>query len=162
MRGKPRGRPFPRGHPQYGHIQKGSKHAHTLAREAGKARALKEAEITAERTMREIGRVGFSDIGQLFDAQGTLRQMKALPASVRASVASVKTLKTNLVSGDGAQETTREVKLWDKMSALNTLAKHFGLVTDKYEVTLSGNLELVAAALDRMKEQNRAKAREKH
>lgn len=126
---------FVKGHPQYGHTKKGTHHARTRARAAGKARALKELEITAERTMRELGRVGFSDVGALFDDAGQLAPLKALPASVRATVASVKTLKTNLVSGDGAQEVTREVKLWDKMSALNTLAKHFGLVTDKQDVT---------------------------
>ena len=152
--------PFQKGHPQYakGGRPKGSKIPKTLAREAGRARALKEEEIDAARTMREIGHVAFSRIGQLFDEQGQLVSPRELPDAVQAVIASVKTLKTNLVSGDGAQEVTREVKLWNKGQALELLAKHFGLVTDKHEIAMSGQLELVAAALDRTKERNRAKS----
>jgi phage terminase small subunit len=86
--------------------------------------------------MLEIGRLAFSNIGALFDEKGSLRELRELPPAVLASVASVKTLKTNVVSGDGQQETTREVKLWDKLRALDLLAKHFGLVTDRHDLRL--------------------------
>ncbi|SRR6266849_318289 len=149
--------PFQKGHPSYarGGRPKGRKADTTLAREAGRAKALKLEEITAERTMRELAHVGFSRIGAVFDAHGNLQPVKTLPDHVQATVASVKTLKTNVVSGDGQQETTREVKLWDKMSALNTLAKHFGLVVEKVEHGLSDEL---LAKLDAIKGRNRGKA----
>ena len=105
--------------------------------------------------MREIGRIAFGDIGQAFTKTGQLKPVRELPNDIRAAVASVKTLKTNVVSGDGQQETTREIKLWDKVSALNTLAKHFGLVTDKVELSVA---EPLLAKLDRIKARNREKA----
>lgn len=128
----------PKGHPPYSGSgrPKGKKNRTTVARDAGKARALKNEDITAERTMREIARLGFSDISRIFNENGTLPPLQTLPADVRATIASVKTLKTNVVSGDGQQEVTREVKLWDKGRSLELLAKHFGLVTERHEVTL--------------------------
>src|SRR6266849_11173689 len=145
----------PKGKYYGGGPKKGQKYAITLVKEAAEARALKLEEITAERTMRELAHVGFSRIGAVFDKNGNLQPVKQLPDHVQATVASVKTLKTNVVSGDGQQETTREVKLWDKMSALNTLAKHFGLVVEKVEHGLSDEL---LAKLDAIKGRNRGKA----
>ncbi len=142
--------PAPKGHPRYGGRHVGSRNVKTLAKEAGKAKALKLAEITAERVMLEIARVGVSDIGQVFDSKGQLQPIKDLPKDVRAAIASVKTLKTNVVSGDGQQEETREVKLWDKLSALTLLAKHFGLVTEKHDVTVHGS-EALQAVVDRIR-----------
>ena len=112
--------------------------------------------IEAEHVIGELVNVGFSRIGRLYDGRGNLQHPQKLPDHVEATIASVKTLKTNVVSGDGHQEETREVKLWDKMSALNTLAKHFGLVTDKHDVTLHATEELLTI-LNRRKEQNRAR-----
>ncbi len=144
----------PKGHPNWGGRPKGAKSLKNRARDAGKTRALKLAEITAERVMLEIARVGVSDIGVLFDESSKLRPVKDLPPDARAAVASIKTLKTNVVSGDGQQEETREVKLWDKLSALNLLAKHFGLVTDKVELSVA---EPLLAKLDQIKAKNRTK-----
>lgn len=123
---------------------KGARSARTVARAAGKARALKQAEITAERTMREIALQAFSRIGVIFDEQGQLRDLQTAPDDVQAIIASAKTLKTNVVSGDGKQETTREVRLWDKLRALDLLAKHFGLVTEKHQVEVGVSEELLA------------------
>jgi hypothetical protein len=101
---------------------------------------------------RELGYVALSDIGEVFDDAGNLVRIKQLPRSVRACIASVKTLKTNVISGDGRQETTREVKLWHKVRALEILAKHFGLLVDRVEVGVS---EELLAKLDAFKVRNR-------
>ncbi len=137
---------------------KGSTDYRTVARRRAKTRVLKQEGITAERTMLEIARCAFSDIGDCFDEAGNLLPIDAMPADVRKAVASVKTLKTNVVSGDGAQETTREIRMWDKVNSLRTLAQHFGLISDKTEVNVTVELQAVSAALNRIKERNRAKA----
>lgn len=134
------------------------KQARTVAKEAGRVQALKDLEIDAHWTMQRIARTAGANLADCLDEAGQLQNLKDLPPEVQITVASLKTLKTNVVSGDGKQETTREIKLWDKMRALELLARHFDLVTDKHEVTVKGQLELVAAALDRMKERNRAKS----
>ena len=50
-------------------------------------------------------------------------------------------LRTNFVSGDGKREWLHEVKVLDKIEALKILAKHFGLLVDRVE--LSGDDELI-------------------
>ena len=145
---------MPRGGKRAGAGRRPGHTAPVKARLAGHARALEAVEATAERTMREIAAVGFSRIGAIFDEHGNLQHPQQLPDHVQATIASVKTLKTNVVSGDGQQETTREVKLWDKMSALNLLAKHFNLVSDKLDVNLSADAQLLSV-LDAFKIRNR-------
>lgn len=93
----------------------------------------KSEELTALRVLEEFRRLGFSDIGELFDDQGRLRPLQELPKAVRAAIASVKVTKKNLAAGDGVMDDVVEVKLWDKTKALNDLAKHFGLLTEKIE-----------------------------
>lgn len=108
---------------------------------AGKAQQLQVAELKAQDVIAELRCLGFSDIGAIFDDAGQLKNVRQLPKGVRAAIASVKVLKTNVTSGDGQQEVTREIKLWDKVRALETLAKHFGLLTEKLEIT--GEVALV-------------------
>jgi hypothetical protein len=64
-----------------------------------------------------------------------------MPTELRRAVASVKVIKRNLVSGDGKTDEIYEVKFWDKVRALESLAKHFGLLIDRVEV--SGSVDLV-------------------
>jgi hypothetical protein len=42
----------------------------------------------------------------------------------------VKATKKNLTAGDGKTEDVVEVRLWDKTRALESLAKHFGLLKE--------------------------------
>jgi phage terminase small subunit len=99
----------------------------------GKARQLAAAELTAAATLEEIRRVGFSDIGALYDDDGRMKPLRELPPAVRATIASVKTTKKNLTVGDGTQEDVVEVRLWDKLRALEMAAKHFALLTDRLD-----------------------------
>lgn len=92
-------------------------------------------ELTAARTLEELRRLAFSDIGDLFDANGRLRPLKDIPPTLRACIASVKTTKKNLTAGDGIQEDVVEVRLWDKIRAIEMAAKHHGLLTEKLDVT---------------------------
>jgi hypothetical protein len=96
--------------------------------------------------------------GEVDHEQRVVRDLRELSPAVLASVASLKTLKTNVVSGDGQQETTREVKLWDKLRELELLAKHFGLVTDRHNVNLHAD-ESLFAKLDQFKARNRNRHR---
>src|SRR5436190_8191831 len=69
---------------------------------------------TVDNTVREIARLCFSDVGELFDESGRLKNVKALPPDVRACIASIKVVKKNLITGDNSQEWVHEVKLWNK------------------------------------------------
>jgi phage terminase small subunit len=105
----------------------------TAAIAAGRARQLAAADLTAIRTLEEIRRLGFSDIGALFTDAGRLKPLHELPPAARACIASIKTTKKNLTVGDGTQEDVVEVRLWDKLRALEMAAKHFALLTERLE-----------------------------
>src|SRR5262245_33261070 len=100
---------------------------------AGKAQQLAAAGLSAVRTLEEIRRIGFSDVGALFDEVGRLKPMRDLPPAVRACIASIKTTKKNLTVGDGTQEDVVEVRLWDKLRSLELLSRHFGLLVERLE-----------------------------
>jgi hypothetical protein len=44
-------------------------------------------------------------------------------------------VKKNATAGDGVIDTIHKFKVWDKPKALSDLAKHFGLLVDKVEIT---------------------------
>lgn len=64
-----------------------------------------------------------------------------MPPEARTAVASVKVVKRNVTSDDGRVAEVHEVRFWDKLRALEGLAKHFGLLVERVEV--SGSVDLV-------------------
>ena len=99
--------------------------------------------------------MAFSDVGACFD-QGDLRPLADMSPEVRSTVASLKVVKRNLTTGDGVVDTIHELKLWDKLRALEMLAKHFGLIKERVEH--QGSLEVVDILKGRLE---RAKTRGK-
>lgn len=99
----------------------------------GKARQLQNAELSAARVLEELRRLSFSDLAGVFGEHGGLLSLHQMSADVRAAIASVKVTKKNLTAGDGVMEDVVEVKLWDKTRALESLAKHFGLLKENLE-----------------------------
>lgn len=113
----------------------GRKHGPTPRTKAVRAAVQRDHELTAARTLEEIRRIGLSDIGEMFDSNGHLRPLQDLPREARAAIASVKVSKKNLTAGDGIVEDVVEIKLWDKIRALEMAAKHHGLLVERLQVT---------------------------
>ena len=100
------------------------------------ASRLAESELSSARTLREIGRVAYADVGEIFDENGNLLSVKQLPEHVRAAIASVKVVKKNLVTGAGQVDDVHEVKLWDKVKALEMAAKYLKLLDDNRDTNV--------------------------
>lgn len=100
---------------------------------AGKAKQLAALDITAEKVLREIARLSFSDLRTLFDQDGNLKSIHTLNADEAACIASLEVVKKNLTAGDGQMDTVIKLKVWDKTRSLEMLAKHFALLTEKVE-----------------------------
>ncbi len=58
----------------------------------------KRTQISADKTLREIARVGFSDIRKLFDENGNLKSVAELDDDIAAAIAAVEVITTG--SGD--------------------------------------------------------------
>jgi hypothetical protein len=137
----------------HGGRPKGRKSEKTLAREAGRAEALREAHITAKRTMLEIGRVAFANRAAMW-REGRLLPFEDWPADALALLEGFEVIVKNAAAGDGHTDTVHKVHLAKKLRALELLAKHFGLVQDRVELTAA---EPLLAKLDHIKERNRAR-----
>ena len=80
-----------------------------------------------------------------------------MPGEVQAAVVTVKLIKRNLTTGDGVVDTIHEVKLWDKLRALEMLAKHFGLIKERVEHQRSLEVvDILRARVKRAKTRGRA------
>jgi phage terminase small subunit len=91
--------------------------------------------VTVERVVEELRRVAFSDLGAFFDANGNLRPLKDLSAEERSALASIRVVTRPIAGGEkGDVEYVHELKLWDKVRALETLARHLGMLLDRTKV----------------------------
>lgn len=97
---------------------------------AAMAERSKRTEVTADRVLLELARIGFSDVMQHYEVDefGRLSLAADAPDGASAAVSSIKR-KTRTFTRDGDTEVTHEVeyKLWDKNTALASLGKHLGL-----------------------------------
>jgi phage terminase small subunit len=92
----------------------------------------KKLEITKERTMQEIARLAFSDIGRIFDGDGNIKPVSEIDEDTRRAISGIDV--DELTAGSGSEKTSigvnKKVKLYDKVKSLEMLAKHFGIYTD--------------------------------
>ena len=98
--------------------------------EAGKARQLEKAELSATRVLEELRRIGTFDPADLFDDDGHLLPIKQIPKEARAAIAGLEVAQANLNRTDGKKddEYLHKIKLANKNHALEVLAKHFKLI----------------------------------
>lgn len=98
-----------------------------------------ETGVTRTRVIHELARLAFSDIGDVadVDAKGNfkLKAFAKMQPDARVAIASIKQ-KPN----EYGQE--REIKLHDKLGALNTLAKVTGLLRDAPAVAIQNNINV--------------------
>jgi phage terminase small subunit len=95
---------------------------------------LDKAGITAEGVLEQLRRIAMFDPRSMFDERGNLMHPKDWPATARTCMASFEVIMKNMTSGDGVIDKVAKVKLVDRLAALEMLAKHLGLMTNKVEV----------------------------
>ena len=100
----------------------------------------KRLDLTADDVLAELVRIARVDIGEAYDEKGRLRPLKDIPEDVRRAIAGVEVVE--LFEGAGEERVQsgelKKLKLWDKVKALELLAKHLGLLRDKVEVSGAG------------------------
>ena len=93
--------------------------------------------INADRVIREIAKIAFVNAGEIVDLDTALLMDKISDDDTAA----IQSVKVKTFGEDGVE---REVKLADKLKALELLGKHLGLFKDKLEVDGSVRSELSA------------------
>jgi hypothetical protein len=114
---------------------------------AMKREALRLADITPEKTLLELGRVAFSDVRGLYDADGQLMSPAMLDDDAAAAVASFEDeLRYEGRGDDKVPVRVRKVKRADKIAALGILARHHKIIGEAGD----GVSALASALADRL------------
>lgn len=95
--------------------------------------------ISQDRVIRELARIAFINPSKVIDAED---------ASVRYNaseddLAAIQSVKVKTMDGEKGSSIEREVKLNDKIRALELLGKHLGIFKDKLEVEGSVPIKIV-------------------
>ncbi len=84
--------------------------------------------VTAARVLEELQCVAFSDVRDLFDANGKMRPLHTLSPEQSAAIMSGEIIIKNAEAGDGHQDKVLKVRYWDKLKALELLCRHLRLL----------------------------------
>lgn len=108
----------------------------TAIEKANKTRSEK-AGATAERVLEELSRVGFSDLRKAFTPGGALLHPGEWDDDFASAVSSVEVVSRPTGEKDDMDrpivEHVHKLKLWDKNSALEKIAKHLGMFIERHE-----------------------------
>lgn len=107
----------------------------------------KRTGVNAERVLRELAKIAFVNAPDVIDLDKAVVLDSATPDDT-AAISGVKVKRSITDSGETIE---REIKLADKIKALELLGKHLGMFTDKME--LSGKVETGSEKLDAILQQ---------
>lgn len=94
---------------------------------AAKAARSQRTEITQDRVLAELAKIGFADIRKVLTDDGGLRNPASMDDETAGAVASIEVVTRRLPSsgeGEAEVEYIHKVKTWDKRAALETLLRH--------------------------------------
>lgn len=98
----------------------------------------KRTGVNAERVLRELARLAFIDPTRLIDEDGGI-----IPSASEDDRAAIMGVKVKRTPGDAGDSVEREVRLADKIKALELLGKHLGMYTDRLAVDASAIVQIV-------------------
>lgn len=123
------------------------------------SKTVEKAEIDIIRVLKELVRLGTSDVRQAFDENGHLKRPEEWSDEFAASVSSIEVVTRTLGGTEteeelegqpqgGALKRSRapveyvhKIKMWDKNSALEKIAKHLGMFIERKELTVTHRFE---------------------
>jgi phage terminase small subunit len=104
--------------------------------------------ITQERVLAEYAKLAFLDPRKFYDENGQLIPVPKLPADIAAALAGMEvTVERNGEDEDGKPlyADVKKIKFIDKKGALDSVARHLGMFTDKIQHSGPGGGPVVTA-----------------
>ena len=87
----------------------------------------KKAEITAERVIKELGKIAFANIQEFIESDNEIKDISKLDPSIAVAVESIQTdIRHDSGKSEGYTEKVK-FKLHSKISALESLGRYLGL-----------------------------------
>ena len=84
-------------------------------------------QVTIERTLKELARLGYSNAKNLLDDNGNMKAVKDLDEDTARAIASIEVEQRK----DG---TVTKVKLWNKNDALKSIATYLGMLVERKDI----------------------------
>lgn len=81
--------------------------------------------VKADDVINELAKIAFSDVGKIFTTDNRILDVTQMEENQTRAIQSVEV--DELREGDMTIGTTKKVKLYDKIRALEALGKHFGI-----------------------------------
>jgi len=95
----------------------------------------KRTEVTQDRVLKELARLGFADLREAFTSNGHLKRPEEWSEALGAAVSSIEVVvRPNGEFDDEGRpevEHVHKLRLWDKNSALEKIAKHLGMFAER-------------------------------
>jgi phage terminase small subunit len=117
-------------------------------------KVMTKLDISVERTLDMVGRLAFFDPADLFETDGSMKQIKDIAPESRSVIAGMEV--SDIWAGEGEQKSIignlKKIKLSDRLSALDKLMRYHALYHDKVEVP---GLESLADAISKARQRNK-------
>jgi phage terminase small subunit len=95
--------------------------------------------INQDRVLRELAKVAFVNATDVINMDEATIKGEAN----REDTAAIASVKVKTIPGEDGDITEREVKIYDKLKALELLGKHLGMFTDKLNVNAEMAVKIV-------------------
>ena len=104
--------------------------------EAAQRAQVKRIRMSADDVLVGLAEIASIDIADIFDENNVLRPLKEIPTYVRRAIAGIEVEELFEGRGESREHIgrNRKLKLSDKVRALEILARHHKLLTEKVEV----------------------------
>ena len=137
-------------------------HVYKAVQEAMKKREHR-TEVTQDRVLLELARIGFASGKKIVDKKDSIKSLHDMDDDTAAAIASIEI--EEIFAGSGSERRRvghkKKVRFWNKNDALNTMAKHLGMLMEKMELTGKNGQPLVPNNIELVVNFIKSKAEEK-
>ena len=95
--------------------------------------------VNQERVIRELARVAFVNPADVIDFDSAT----IATGATRDDTAAIASVKVKVIPGEAGDGVEREIRVADKLKALELLGKHFGMFTDNFRLTGELGVQIV-------------------
>jgi len=96
--------------------------------------------VSHDMILRELAKIAFSNMGNYYDENATLKPMSLLTTDEKAAISYYQIMDSLDQNGNRVGEFSR-IKLHNKMSALDKIARHVGFYTEKKQGSSESGVE---------------------
>ncbi len=112
--------------------------------------AITDAVMSAQETLERMTVIGRTDITTFHDDQGKILPMSEWTPEMGQQVSKIESVVKNVAAGDGHVDQVLKVSIWNKIQALEGMAKYHGLATTRVDVNMTVDNSLIQAGRDRV------------